>query len=68
MMSRLQIATRISVLSFVLTLGFVRPSAADDWPQWFGPRRDGKSAETGLLKQWPEGGPPLLLKISGTGA
>ena len=25
----------------------------DDWPQWRGPRRDGVSAETGLLKEWP---------------
>ncbi|HUV39877.1 MAG TPA: PQQ-binding-like beta-propeller repeat protein [Planctomycetota bacterium] len=35
-------------------------SPADDWPQFRGPNRDGKSAETGLLKQWPEGGPKLL--------
>jgi outer membrane protein assembly factor BamB len=35
-------------------------AAADDWPQWRGPNRDGKSAETGLLKRWPEDGPPLL--------
>jgi len=32
---------------------------AEDWPQWRGPNRDGKSAETGLLKRWPQGGPPL---------
>jgi outer membrane protein assembly factor BamB len=30
---------------------------ADDWPQWRGPNRDDISKETGLLKQWPEGGP-----------
>ncbi len=36
------------------------PLAADDWSQWRGPHRDGKSAETGLLAQWPEGGPKLL--------
>jgi len=33
---------------------------ADDWPQWGGPNRDHKSAETGLLKTWPAGGPKLL--------
>jgi outer membrane protein assembly factor BamB len=33
---------------------------AADWPQWRGPNRDGKSAETGLLKSWPEGGPPRV--------
>jgi outer membrane protein assembly factor BamB len=31
-----------------------------DWPQWRGPNRDGKSTETGLLHQWPKGGPKLL--------
>jgi hypothetical protein len=29
----------------------------DDWPQFRGPGRDGISAETGLLSQWPEDGP-----------
>ena len=44
------------------------PVAAADWPQWRGPDRDGKSAETGLLQEWPEGGPPLAWKASGLGA
>jgi outer membrane protein assembly factor BamB len=30
---------------------------ADDWPQWRGPKRDDLTKETGLLKEWPEGGP-----------
>ncbi|MGH9902689.1 MAG: PQQ-binding-like beta-propeller repeat protein [Pyrinomonadaceae bacterium] len=38
-----------------------------DWPQWRGPRRDGISKETGLLKQWPDGGPPLVWKATGAG-
>lgn len=38
-----------------------------NWPQWRGPNRDGISKETGLLKQWPEGGPALLWKASGAG-
>lgn len=29
----------------------------EDWPQWMGPNRDGLTAETGLLQEWPEGGP-----------
>jgi outer membrane protein assembly factor BamB len=37
----------------------------DDWPQWRGPNRDGVSAERGLLKAWPAGGPPLAWKASG---
>jgi len=38
-----------------------------NWPQWRGPNRDGVSTETGLLKQWPEGGPPLLWTARGCG-
>jgi len=37
------------------------------WPQWRGPRRDGVCDETGLLQQWPAGGPQLLWKASGLG-
>ncbi len=39
----------------------------DDWPQFRGPNRDGKSAETGLLKKWPQGGPKLLWSVGGLG-
>jgi outer membrane protein assembly factor BamB len=41
--------------------------SAGDWPQWRGPNRDGISKETGLLKQWPAGGPPLVWKATGAG-
>lgn len=37
------------------------PSDAE-WPGWLGPNRDGKSPDTGLLKQWPSGGPRLVWK------
>lgn len=37
------------------------------WPGWLGPDRDGKSPDTGLLKQWPPQGPPLLWKARGIG-
>ncbi len=39
-----------------------------NWPQWRGPNRDGISKETGLLKQWPAEGPPLVWKAAGAGA
>jgi outer membrane protein assembly factor BamB len=42
-------------------------NAANDWPQWRGPNRDGHSADTGLLKQWPQGGPKLVWKATGLG-
>ena len=35
-------------------------SRAADWPQFRGPQRDGVSRETGLRKDWPKDGPPLL--------
>ena len=37
------------------------------WPQWRGPNRDNASSEKGLLKDWPEGGPPRLWTAIGLG-
>lgn len=31
-----------------------------DWPQFYGPSRDSTSAEKGILRSWPEGGPKVL--------
>lgn len=39
------------------------PKSAKQWHQFRGPNRDGKSAETGLLKKWPEGGPKMLWSV-----
>src|SRR5207247_2555831 len=39
-----------------------------EWNQYRGPNRDGLSPDTGLLKQWPAGGPPLAWKATGIGA
>jgi hypothetical protein len=45
-----------------------KPAISDSgWAQWRGPNRDGISPDTGLLKQWPSGGPPLAWKASGIG-
>src|SRR5689334_22173812 len=40
---------------------------ASDWPQWQGPDRTGISKETGLLKEWPSNGPPLVWTATGLG-
>lgn len=48
-------------------LGVAFAGDGGDWPQFRGPNRDGKSAETGLLKMWPEAGPRLLRTLSGVG-
>ena len=55
--------------AFVALLAFstLLSIRAADWPQWRGPARDGLSTETGLLRQWPAGGPPLAWKTNGLG-
>jgi len=65
-----RLAVRLTVglfglLIFVSTSAAANPDA--DWPGWLGPNRDGKSPDTGLLKQWPEGGPKLLWKATDIG-
>lgn len=40
---------------------------AAEWPQWRGPRRDGKSRETGLMRTWPAGGPREVWAVNGLG-
>ncbi|MBA4386696.1 MAG: hypothetical protein C0404_01875 [Verrucomicrobia bacterium] len=41
------------VLIGVAMVFLVTGAAADDWPQWRGPNRDGRSSETNWLQQWP---------------
>jgi outer membrane protein assembly factor BamB len=56
------------IASAVLSLPvLVSTRSADDWPQWRGPQRDGRSQETGLLKSWPSGGPALAWRTTGAG-
>jgi outer membrane protein assembly factor BamB len=43
-------------------------AASGDWPQWRGPQRDDLSTETGLLQEWPTGGPPLVWQVAELGA
>ncbi len=57
----------IAILSPVSKARTALTPAPGHWPQWHGPNRDNVSTETGLLKQWPDGGPPLLWKATGLG-
>ncbi len=44
------------------------PRAGEDWPVFLGNSGVGISSETGLLKDWPAGGPPQLWEVEiGTG-
>jgi outer membrane protein assembly factor BamB len=46
----------------------VRPTTpARDWPSFRGPDRTGVADESGLLKEWPEKGPPLVWESKGAG-
>jgi outer membrane protein assembly factor BamB len=51
----------------LVTVMFAAPALATDWPQWRGPERNGKSPDRGLMDRWPEGGPPLVYRVSGLG-
>lgn len=54
-------------LCALLTLIPLAAAADLEWPAWRGPNHDGKSPDTGLLKQWPSDGPKLLWKVDGIG-
>ena len=52
------------LMSAVLGLALLSATAAaENWPQFRGAHRDNISRETGLLRQWPEGGPKVLWSI-----
>lgn len=69
MKSRLLTITAVLCLCFsgLAVSRSTKPRAAADWPQWRGPERDGKSRDTGLLKQWPAAGPKLLWQVNDIG-
>jgi hypothetical protein len=43
-----------------LGIALVALPAAADWPRYRGEDASGRSAERGLLADWPESGPPEL--------
>src|SRR5438445_6339082 len=55
-----------TALSLLAVLGGL-PARAEDWPRWRGPRLDGSSQETQLLKEWPKDGPAQLWKAKLSG-
>jgi len=57
----------LATAALLLTLT-TTPLLANDWPQWRGPSRDDLSKETGLLKQWPEGGPKKIWSYDKAGS
>src|SRR5262245_45425191 len=58
-------AALLSVLVLTTAQQPKNAPATLDWPQWRGPNRDGKSAETGL--NFPKDGPKLAWKNENVG-
>src|SRR5437667_9326719 len=71
MTTKNQVSTRLFRISAIaLTLAAFAQNASSglfDWPQWQGPDRTAHAKETGLVKEWPKGGPPLAWKAKGLG-
>jgi outer membrane protein assembly factor BamB len=72
MMSKQLIGLGVAAVLAVLLI-HVSSSAGEEaagspsWPDFHGPGRRNISADTGLLKRWPEGGPPLVWKYAPCG-
>jgi outer membrane protein assembly factor BamB len=60
--------TKTSIFVVSIFLGGAALNAAADWPQWQGPDRTRISKETGLLKEWPAGGPRVIWTANGLGS
>jgi len=54
-------------LAWLLFAAPLTPLGAADWPTFRGPDRLAVAPEQGLLKSWPEAGPPLVWKSAGAG-
>ncbi|HEY2249788.1 MAG TPA: hypothetical protein VGH74_01960, partial [Planctomycetaceae bacterium] len=63
-------ALLLSLLASLIGTGtslWTTVAQASDWPQFRGPNRNDVSDAKNLLKQWPEGGPPLVWHGDGLG-
>ncbi|HIE99143.1 MAG TPA: polyvinylalcohol dehydrogenase [Planctomycetes bacterium] len=60
-------STRSSLVFVALSLMISSSLTAADWPQWRGPNRDGRSAETNVDLDWTDGAPELLWRTEGLG-
>ena len=57
----------VAGMAWLALAGAFAAAADTEWPGWRGPNRDGKSADRGLLKEWPAEGPKLLWKVDDIG-
>lgn len=68
MTGKIMLAVACGLIALNLNAAGLGSAAANEWPGWRGPNRDGKSLEKGFLKTWPAGGPKLVWKATGIGA
>lgn len=57
----------VTLLLGVAALAAAEPAGQPSWPEFHGPGRSNISPDTGLLKRWPEGGPPLVWRYGQCG-
>ena len=56
-------STTVAILSWVAVLSFTSLCAADDWPQWMGPTRDGVFREAAVVHSIPDEGLPVKWRV-----
>lgn len=58
----------LTIVALTVTVHLQSRLFSADWPQWRGPDRTSVSEETGLLKNWPAGGPKQLWVFNNAGS
>jgi outer membrane protein assembly factor BamB len=58
----------LACAGLLVVVATARAEETYQWPQWQGPDRNCLTDETGLLKSWPEGGPPRSWLFENAGA
>lgn len=51
-------SVRHALMAVIVLMAVANTAAADDWPNWNGPKWSGMSDETGFASTWPEDGLP----------
>lgn len=69
---RIQILGLLAPMALILACTGAEPAKLGspgifDWPQWRGPKRNDVNKETGLMQEWPKGGPKEVWQVKGMG-
>src|SRR5690242_12981227 len=55
--------SKISWLALIVLASLAQFAAADDWPQWLGPKRDSVWREDGIVAEFPKEGLPVKWRV-----